>query len=239
MQVEVLGREVRERERGEADPDEPAELRAVRRRLHARSSGRPRRASRGTCAGGRATRASCGRRRAARRRRATSIVPTSPGRRPAAARIAWSRNVVVVLPFVPVTAPDLELPGREAEERVGREARAPPARRPPRAAAPAGRAGARRSAPRPRAATASEAKSCPSARKPGTQTKSVPAVTRRASNARSVTSIGAGLSVRSGRTAWLRTSSSIPRSYRRRMAATGWLLRRGLSGGTSRYWSAN
>src|SRR5439155_513274 len=32
-----------------------------------------------------------------------SIVPSRPGRRPAAPRIEWRRNVVVVLPFVPVT----------------------------------------------------------------------------------------------------------------------------------------
>ena len=32
-----------------------------------------------------------------------STVPRSPGRRPAAVRIAWRRNAVVVFPFVPVT----------------------------------------------------------------------------------------------------------------------------------------
>ena len=48
-------------------------------------------------------------------------MPTSPGRRPAAARIAKSRNVVVVLPFVPVTPATSSSSRRLAEERVGRE----------------------------------------------------------------------------------------------------------------------
>ena len=39
----------------------------------------------------------------ARRRRGARSSPSSPGRRPAASRIAQSRNAVVVLPFVPVT----------------------------------------------------------------------------------------------------------------------------------------
>ncbi len=45
-------------------------------------------------------------------------MPIRPGRLPAAARIAKSRNVVVVLPFVPVTPTTCKLLRRAAEELV-------------------------------------------------------------------------------------------------------------------------
>ena len=47
-------------------------------------------------------------------------VPTNPGLRPAASSIECRRNAVVVFPFVPVTASDLELPARLTEEDVRR-----------------------------------------------------------------------------------------------------------------------
>ncbi len=109
-----------------------------------------------------------------------STVPISPGRRPAAARIAKSRNDVVVFPLVPVTP-------TTSSSRVGS----------PKKTSAAGAIAARasrttscgtgtsstRSTTRATAPfeTASRAKSCPSAREPGTQKKSAPGSTWRAS----------------------------------------------------------
>ena len=105
-------------------------------------------------------------------------MPTSPGRRPAAARIAKSRNVVVVFPFVPVTpatsSSSVGSPknasaaraiaartsattscGTSSVERPLDDERDGAGRRPPRGA-----------------------KSCPSACAPGTQKNSAPGETR-------------------------------------------------------------
>ncbi len=153
-----------------------------------------------------------------------SIVPTSPGRRPAAARIEYRRNAVVVFPFVPVTAPTWS--SRVGNPKNASAARPSAARASGTTSCGTGRSSSRStiSATAP-SATAPAAKSCPSARNPGTQTKSVPAVTRRVSYARSATSVGAALSVRSGRTAWVKTSRSMPAILAAGLAATGSLPR--------------
>jgi hypothetical protein len=107
-------------------------------------------------------------------------VPSSAGLRPAAARIAKSRNVVVVLPLVPVTpATSSSWLGRPKNSSA---ATAIAARESGTIACGTGRSSGRSttSATAPRA-TASGAKTCPSARSPRTQKNNAPGVTARAS----------------------------------------------------------
>ena len=103
VQVEVILREVREDERVEADAVEPPQRASRATRPRRRRSGHPRRASRGRGAAGRSPRASCAARAAARRRRPTRRCRRARASGPAASSTERSRNVVVVLPFVPVT----------------------------------------------------------------------------------------------------------------------------------------
>ena len=109
-----------------------------------------------------------------------STVPSRPGRRPAAARMAKSRNDVVVFPLVPVTP-------TTSSSSVGRPknssaATAIAARALGTTTCGTGRSSGRSttSATAPRS-TASGAKSCPSARAPGTQKNSDPGAAARAS----------------------------------------------------------
>jgi len=137
-----------------------------------------------------------------------STVPRRPGRRPAAARIAYKRNDVVVLPLVPVTP-------ATCSSSVGR---------PKNASAPtaiAARASGTticgtatasgRSTTRPTApfATACGAKSCPSTRAPGTQKNRAPGVASRASYTRSSTSTGVCPTTSAAPSAAARRSSCI------------------------------
>ena len=138
-----------------------------------------------------------------------STVPSRPGRRPAAVRIACSRYAVVVLPFVPVTpATSSSRVGspKKTSAAVAIAARddgttscgtsGSTARSTTRTAAPC--------------STASAAKSCPSACSPGTQKNAAPGVTARVSYARSRTSTGSGLPrTASGASAATRRSSSM------------------------------
>ena len=179
VEVEVLVREVRERECAQPDAVEAAQLGGVRRRLDdgAAVAGVEHLAEQ--CAGGRSPRASSAGAFARSVPTRVSTVPTRPGRLPAASRIEWSRYAVVVFPLVPVT------PATGAPPSGGR-------RRPAAAAIAArtsvttscgtgsGSACVTTSAAAP-AATASPAKSWPSRVVPGTQKNSVPGRAVRAS----------------------------------------------------------
>ena len=102
-----------------------------------------------------------------------SIVPSRPGRSPAASRMAWARKAVVVLPLVPVmpiTASSRLGWPYSASAASAIAARAPATRS---WGTGTGRNRSTISAAAPRS-TATSAKSWPSARKPGTQTCSAP-----------------------------------------------------------------
>ncbi len=141
--------EVREDERVEPHPVEPTVVRAVGRGLErdgfvARVEHLPEERCRSIASG-----VVCG---AARGVPPTthSTVPTSPVRRPSASRIERRRNVVVDLPFVPVTPATASRSRRRAEEHVGRDGHRGPHATRRRAAGRRRRPGARRRARPPR-----------------------------------------------------------------------------------------
>ena len=173
---------------------------------------------------------------------------------PAASRIEWSRNAVVVFPFVPVTPATVELVASGSPKNASAATR----HRRPRVLDDELRHGERRAGARRRARPHRPRRPRPRsrarpARAPGTQKKSVPAATRRASYARSRISTGRrARSPRSARARAISASSStgapfygggaVPAAYgvldarRSRLAVAG--FDSGASGGTSRYWSA-
>ena len=187
VQVEVILREVREDERVEAHPVEPVQRRAVGRGLDgdasiARVEHLAEQALQVDRLGRRVRRRRAPRhRRPSRRCRRAPVSGLRPrGRSGAGTSRSSCRSF-----------PSRRRPRARASARRRRHRRRSPsthARPRRRAAARRARAGARRRGrrrppPRPR-----RAKSCPSAREPGTQKNTAPGVTRRASYARSVTS---------------------------------------------------
>ena len=116
---------------------------------------------------------------------------SSAGRRPAADRIASSRNAVVVFPFVPVTAATRS--SRDGLPKKRDAATGIAARTSGTKSCGSGRSSGwsttKAAAP---SAAAVAAKACPSAFRPGTQKKRAPSVTERVSYARSEISIEAG-----------------------------------------------
>ena len=147
---------------------------------------------------------------------------------------------------------------RASARRRRRRRRSPSTRARPRrrAAARRARAGARRRAQRHRPPRPRRAKSCPSAREPGTQKNTAPGVTRRASYARSVTStapravlsLAASTRVRSSRSTEHHSTAGSVRPADRLLpsdAGRGYwpvvavVFVSGASGGTSRYWRSN
>ena len=137
-----------------------------------------------------------------------SMLVSNPGRRPASRRIACSRNAVVVLPVVPVTAATSS--SRLGSPKNSTAAGAIARRESATTTCGAGRSSARSttSATAPRF-NASSARSCPSDREPRTQKKSTPGPAARLSYARSVISTGAGFRMSAGASAGASRSSCI------------------------------
>ena len=108
------------------------------------------------------------------RRRAPRSCRSARSGRPAASSTARSRKAEVVLPLVPVTPTTVEARPTGRPDRRRRPAPSPGGRRRRRPGAPAGRAARSTSSAAAPRATASAAKSCPSARTPRTAQKSAP-----------------------------------------------------------------
>src|SRR5437879_11344970 len=141
----------------------------------------------------------------------------SPIRRPEVPRIESIMYAVVVLPAVPVTptTSKSELGLRKNATAAGPSARRTSATTSGGPATSSGRSTTSATAPAP---TAAAAISCPSAREPRTQKKSVPGPTARVSYARSAISTGAGFRKSAGASAGASRSSCIPLSLAARPA---------------------
>ena len=182
-------REVREHERGEANAVEAAELGAVRGRLE-RAAPFP--------ASSISRNVRCRSMASAVVRRRRDLVPDTRLDRPEQARASdpprrgsrRARYAVVVLPFVPVTPATSSSARRVPEELGGRDRHRPRASSTTSCgtASSSGRSTTSATAPR---ATASAAKSWPSARRPGRRRTTLPARPPPASYARSLSSTGA------------------------------------------------
>jgi len=109
-----------------------------------------------------------------------SMFVSSAGRRPAASRIEWTRNAVVVFPFVPVAAMTSSSCDGASKKSVAADgiARRTLGTTSCGTATSTGRSTTSATAP---ASTAARAKACPSAFAPGMQKKSDPGCTARVS----------------------------------------------------------